>query len=245
MIKYTYISILLLVFLLSGCEKSPQALKPSGKIEKQIRGIGGTGKLFLTDDIDLVFSDSVPSDEVWVIGGKYLLDWITVETTNDSLIIGNENTANWLRSYEKRPLVKVPAHRFYYLEYDAAGHVSCESVIQRDSMSVVVSGGGGSIHMEVSLNKMSVANNWGTVDMHFTGYSHLTYLFGGAYGPVMCQDLYSHLIFMTNNGYSDVHARGGERFVGRIHGSGNVYIYGDPEETDVASSGSGRFITVQ
>lgn len=244
MIKYFYISILLAVFFLTGCEKSPQALKPAGKTEKDIRSISSVGKIFLTDDVDLVFSDSVPYNEVWVIAGKYLLDWITVETKHDSLFIGNDNSANWLRSYDKKPVVKVPANKFYYFEYGAAGYVSCESSIKRDSMSVVVNGGGGTINVDVNLSKLNIANNCGTVDMHFSGYSHLTYIFGGAYGPVICQDLYSHLLFMTNSGVSDIHAMGGERFVGRIHGSGNVYIYGDPEETDLARSGSGEFFMI-
>ena len=243
--RYFYILVAILAFSFSGCEKPPQALKPAGKAETQVRSISHAGKLFLLDDVDIIFSDSVPVDEAWITGGKYLLDWVTVENRNDSLFVGNDNRANWLRSYEKRPAVKLNPARYYYIEYDAAGHIFCESTMIRDSVSLVVKGGGGSIEMDVNTGMVRVSNNTGTVDVSFTGYSHLTYLFNGSYGPLLCNDLYSHLIFLTNSGFGDVHARGGELFVGRIRSSGNVYIYGDPEETDLACSGSGQFISVE
>ncbi len=245
MIKYQHIIVFFIAFLLTGCEKPPQAFKPAGRIEKQVRSVIPEGKIFLTDDVDLVFCDSVPVDEVWVVAGKYLLDWVVVEKQNDSLFIGNDNSANWLRSYNKRPMVKVNPSMYHHLEYDAAGHVICQSTVMGDLFTVYVNGGGGTINLNVNVSKLNISNNAGTVDIHVEGYSALTYLYGCSHGPIFCNDLKSLQVYMTNSGFNDIHSRAEKVFVGRINSGGNVYIYGDPETTDIACSGSGHFIEVK
>ncbi len=241
--KYVTIFLWLSVMILFvGCEKSPVALKPSGPYERQVRTVGEATRLVLSDEVDLVLSDSVPGDEVWLSGGKYLLDWISAEVSADTLFVGNKNRANWLRDYRKRPQVKVNAHAYRSLEYDAAGDVLSESVTMRDSLRLLVKGGGGSIALKVSLKTLMIESRKGTVDITISGNTHIGFFYGGGYGPIYTQNLNVKLLYMMNAGFSDIHVRSEETFAGEIRSSGNVYVYGKPKEYSVYSSGSGKFI---
>ncbi|PID94264.1 MAG: hypothetical protein CSA95_03615 [Bacteroidetes bacterium] len=246
MMKYVNVFLWLSVMILfPGCEKSPIALKSSGPYERRVHTVGQASNLVLLDEVDLVLSDSVPREEVWLSGGKYLLDWISTEVISDTLFVGNENRANWLRDYRKRPQVKVNAHAYRSFVYEAAGDIVAESPISRDSLSLLVQGGGGSVSLQLHVGVLRVENTLGTVDINLRGEVSLGSLYGGSYGPIYAQDLKVKLLYMMNAGFSDIHVRSEKVFSGEIQSSGNVYVYGKPKEYVVSSFGSGQFIRVE
>ncbi len=237
-----YISLCVLIAVLSGCEKSPQMLKPAGSPDLQVRDVNAAGVVAVFDDVDVIFSDSVPVNEAWVVGGKYLLDWINVVSQGDSIVITNENKGNWLRSYNKRPQVKMNPYGIHAIHYNASGTVSCEVPFVRDSLWLDIQRGGGVVELKVETYLFSVNNATGSTGITVSGNSHISYIYSACFGPVNCKDLCSQQLFLTNNGYADMHARAIVFFDALIGSSGDVYYYGNPEQVEITSSGSGSFI---
>ena len=225
----------------TACEKSPQMLKPTGDIILVSRELSPYTTLVLYDNVDVTFCDTIPVNTAYLSGGEYLLDWITTEQHTDSLVVMNENTGNWLRSYKKVPELIIHPSGLTSIQYFSSGFVRCESRICCDTFVLDVRRGGGSIDLDFDVNKLKVSNLAGTCDITLRGTSYITFIHNTSYGPVMSNDLHSEQIYMNNNGFSDVHVFARRTFVAQINSSGNIYYYGNPEQVELTRSGSGVF----
>ncbi|MFA7137620.1 MAG: hypothetical protein EOL88_05315 [Bacteroidia bacterium] len=233
-----------LVLLLSGCEKPPRMLKPAGPDALQIRQCSPASVLVLYDAIDVVFSDSVPRGEIWLRGGIYLLDWVITEHTGDSLVISNDNRGNWIRSYAKIPELKMNPSGIISVQYFSAGTLSCESAVYTDTLTVDLRKGGGSVFLTVEVTTLRLSNLGGTTDVHIDGNAFLSYIFNSCYGPIFADELNCQQVYMNNDGFSDVHARAQRIFASQINNSGNVYYYGTPEQLTLNCFGLGKYYHV-
>ena len=235
------ILVIIVCCMLTACEKSPQMLKPAGDIILVTRELSPYSTLVLYDNVDVTFCDTIPVNTAYLRGGEYLLDWIGTEVHTDSLVVTNNNTGNWLRSYKKVPELIIHPSGLRSIQYFSSGYVRSENPICCDTLNIDVRRGGGSIDLNFDVHKLVVSNLAGTCDIKLTGISYITYINNTSYGPVWSNDLYSEQIYMTNNGFSDVHVFAHHTFVAKINSSGNIYYYGNPEQVTLTCYGSGKF----
>ncbi len=233
-----------LLVLLSSCKKDHffDFAKSTGKMVTITRPVHDNfTKIYLNDDVNLVITQG--SDyNIKLEGGENLLSGIETSISDSTLIIRNNNTFNWVRSYDKEITAFVTLPHLLNLQYQATSTVTNTDTIREDSLSVSSTGGSGYIDLIIrtGTSKLSIIN--GSVDMNIRGKTGVNFIFSGGYGPFHCLDLKSDFLFIRNSSTNDCYVNVGHHLEYEITGLGNIYYKGNPTEISGSVSGAGRLI---
>lgn len=233
-------SILLVILTLSiaACnkEKDFDCFKSTGPVKTETRTLAPFTKIYLQDDINLVFEDS-DIQKVEVVAGKHLLPKIETRVEGDSLILENRNYCNWVRSFKKEIKVKIygnPGIKLYNNGYGkVSGKVSGDYFFVKswsfENMELEVDLGflwwetfkGGNSKLFGKVKEMEAfRHNIGVLDMRNMSY---------------CGDLIYH-----DHGQGLSYIRSDSILTLRVYDSGSVEVYGHPQHTLVEKFGSGE-----
>ncbi|MDZ7741901.1 MAG: DUF2807 domain-containing protein [Bacteroidota bacterium] len=213
----------------------------TGEIISEVREVQDIHYVLLENNVNLVLiQDSVPS--LRVEAGKNIIDKVITELSGSNLYIRNENDCNWLRSYAKEITVYLGVSKLDSLDYRSSGDLATDGTLMNDSIDIHVWEGSGSIDMDIDVKQSRINLHYGTVDMHISGISHVTYVFSGSYGPVYCDELDSKFTYVSNQGTNDCYVRASVALEVTIKYLGNIYYYGTPSFIKKDISGEGELI---
>ena len=197
--------------------------------------------IFLNDDVDLVITQG-NSYSINLEGGENVLPGIETSISDNVLTISNNNTFNWVRSYDKKITAYVTMPQLTYLYYEATSTVSNTDTIKADSLFVIANGGSGFIKLLVNIGSSHFSINKGSVDMDISGKSGVNYIYSGAYGPFHCQDLKTVFTFINSNSTNDCYINTSYYLEYKITNLGNIYYSGNPEIIPIVITGKGKLI---
>jgi hypothetical protein len=230
-------------FLLFSCGKDQLNFpKSAGKTVSVVRPSDNNfTKIYLNDDVNLVISQGAAYD-IKLEGGENLLPGIETSINDSILTIRNNNTYNWLRSYDKVITAYVTMPHILELHYEATSTVTNTDTIREDSLTVSATGGSGYIDLIIhtGTSKLSIID--GSVDMNIRGKTAVNFIYSGAYGPFHCLDLQSDFLFMRNASTNDCYVNVTHHLEYEIMGLGNIYYRGNPPEISGTATGSGKLI---
>lgn len=237
--------ILIIIPLLSGsCQKDQlfDFAKRSGKTMTITRPIDGKfTKIFLNDDVNLVITQDT-AYEIKLEGGENLLPGIETTLSDSTLTIRNNNTFNWLRSYDQKITAYISLPHLLNLQYNATSTVTNTDTIREDSLSVASIGGSGYINLTIKTHTAKLAITSGSADMNIKGITGLNFIFLGSYGSFHCLDLQSTFLYMRNAGTNDCFVNVAYHFEYEIMGLGNIYYRGNPPEISGTITSEGKLI---
>ena len=233
-----------LIFFLGSCQKDQifGFAKSTGEIVTINRSIDGNfTKIFLNDNVNLVITQG-NTYSIKLEGGENLLPGISTSISDSLLTIKNNNTFNWMRSYEKEITAYVTLPHIFELEYQATSRVSNVDTIREDSLTVSATGGSGYIDLTIKTgtSKLSIIN--GSVDMKIQGTTGVNFIYSGGYGPFLCTDLKSGFLFMRNASTNDCYVTVIKHFEYEITSLGNIYYSGNPQEISGTITGQGKLV---
>ncbi len=90
----------LLLFNQCSKEKTFDCVKSTGTIKKENRYFENFSSLYVEDNINVILMQNMPG-QIVIEAGENLLPKIKCEQENDRLTVRNNNTCNWVRSYDK------------------------------------------------------------------------------------------------------------------------------------------------
>ena len=217
--------------------------------------IGSTGKTItqdrpglpyhyveVNDNINLFLTQDSVYTGVKVEAGENLIDGILTEIDNGRLVLKNNNSCNWLRSFDVPVNVYLTFTSLDTLIFRAAGNITCTNEWTNDSVCFDVIEGGGQIDLKLNVFKSHLFVRYGTVSVNVTGHSEVTFVSSKGYGPLHAEDLNSKFTYVYTFSPNDVFVNASVELGVEIGNIGNVYYRGDPSEVSTDIYGEGKLI---
>ncbi len=237
-----YIAGILLLFTVS-CEKASVAdcFKSTGSIVQEERPVTGFHTVILHDNVSLVLESS-NTNHLTIEAGKNLMKKIVTEVNDSVLTIRNNNSCNWVRSYDKPVTAYLSFTELDTLEYRSIGDVTSKDTIRVGNMEISVKEGAGEIGFIVDAVILHCNLHYGTADIKMKGHAGVCYVYSGGFGLIDNRDLDADFVYLetrsSNNVYVQVHKVLGVT----IDNIGNVLYTGDPYDISVVQNSSGQLI---
>ena len=224
-----------------SCGKVGDCFKSTGEIIMETRGVTDFNRIAVMDNVDVILTqDSVNS--VVVEAGKNIISGITIVVINGQLMIGNKNSCNWVRSYDKLLQVYVHLKHISKIYYNAAGNVTSTNTLKSDSLLLDIWGGSGTITYKMEVTQGYVYEHLGTADVYISGYAMFNSVSAGDYGLLQLKDLSTDFSFVGNSGTNDLYVKVNKYIDATIRSIGNIYYTGNPDSVITHISGTGRLI---
>ncbi len=213
-----------------NCNKSsaPDCLKSTGSIEKIERQVEAFHSIKLYDNVNLHL---IPSggNKLILESGKNLMDKIETYVNEDStLIIKNNNSCNWVRSYNKPITVYLDVSELRRIEYRSIGNITNTDTLRMDSLTIDVWEGAGKIELAMNTKNCWANIHYGTADivLHGRADQGFYYLLGA--GKIDASGLEVGLAYLRNWSSNNLYLWATKHMSVEIKGLGNVYYKGNP-----------------
>ena len=226
-------SIILLIvgisFSWSACQKTDPSdcFKSTGSDINEERSTKAFRKIILNDNVNLVLTQST-STSVSVTAGEKIISKIKTEFDNETLVISNHNSCNWVRSFKREITVYVNIDTLNSIEYHGSGDISSTNTITQDSLMLNIWEGAGSINLDIDVFRNYIYFHIGTADLYYSGFSHLNYISSMSFGPVDARNLESTFTYLSSSGSNNCYVKVSSELHAQISSIGNVYYSGNP-----------------
>ena len=236
---------LILLAMLQGifsCKKSGEdCFTSTGSIIRQVRVVTDFDTIIARENVDIILTqDTVNSVEVEA--GEKIIGGIKTEIDNRQLLINNNNTCNWMRSYDKPLNVYVHVKNLRKIYYLSAGNITSTNVLTPASFMLDVWGGCGSIDLSLNINQGFIYEHMGTADITVRGKAIYNSVVLGDFGFLQLKDLKTDYTYVSNTGTNDCYVNSGRYLDATIRSIGNIYYMGKPDTIRANITGTGQLI---
>ncbi len=234
--------------MLSSCNKDEgfDCFKSTGSIITEDREVGNVNHIELHNNINLYLTqDTIKDARLVVEAGENLLSKILTDTHENTLVIRNQNTCNWVRSFEKPINVYLSLPRIDSIMYRSSGDLVSMNTITNDSIKLDVWEGAGSIILDIQTIKSEFYIHYGTAYVEITGHSSVNFIASLSHGQVNCLGLQTGYTYMRTTSPNDCYVNASTVLSVEIDNIGNVYYKGDPSDLSIFGSGSGSLIKLE
>jgi len=212
--------------------------KNTGSVTTETREITPYSYIHMNNNVDVFLTHS-PEYSIEVRAGKNIIPGIKTELSGKTLTISNENTCNWVRSYDSPIEVYLGLPQIDSIVYQSSGNLTSLNKFSGEEIKLDVLEGGGSINLWLDMVRSSMNLHYGTVDLTIKGYSHIMYLYSGGYGPADLSGTNTEFTYMTNNSTNNCRVKANNTLQVKIANVGDVYYSGDPLEISKIITGDG------
>ena len=240
---------MILFILIAGlsCSKSSvlDCFNSTGKITQTDRSISEFHSIVLNDNVNLYLRQS-DQNKLVLEAGSNLMSKIYTEV-NDAgyLEIGNDNSCNWVRSFDKPITVYLDFVQLDSLKYRSIGNVSNEDTIRMDTLVVDVYEGAGKIELTVNTYKMNTNLHYGTADIFTSGKAVVSYVYLAGFGKIDNRALDVKHVYLNNKSSNDIYIYSSNTIGATIENIGNIFYTGNPGSISLNKIGPGNLIKIE
>lgn len=227
--------------LFAGCRKENMCdcMKSTGEDVKEIRTLNDFSKIEVRKNVFVtLFQDTINYAEVEA--GSHLVDLIRTDVENGILKITNDNTCNWVRSYDREIHVNVHLKKLSQLDHYGSEEINCANTLITGFIDIFENNSA-DIHLMLDAHDVYARQMIGGGDIYLSGRSVFNYNFGGSFGYIHAEDLVSDSVQVDHRGTGDVHVRPVSWLGVYLADRGNVYYSGNPVVESVIN-GTGKLI---
>lgn len=243
--KTLYILALLssLMMFMTSCKKAPLS---NGKVITENRNLDSFNTLHINDNIDITLISS-DTFKIEITTGENLMDNIITETIDGILFIKNNNTLNWIRSYNI-PLEAKIYHKsnIKNITYESVGYLKSDDYIINDNtatFNMTIEDGSGDINLRIKCKDLYLESYSGSSKINLEGMSEYVFIDHYGIGPIHSEALPSDTIVVSNHGTNNIYVQCNKKLNANIYGYGNVYYKGHPEiESYISPNAQGKLI---
>lgn len=231
---------LISMVILAGCVKDEGVcVSSTGDLIFQDRQTIPYNTILVYDNINLFLTQDTTKNSIRVEAGENLINGITTEIDSGKLVIRNENSCNWLRSFEVPVNVYLTFTQLDTITFRAAGNITCLNEWTNHSISLDVIEGAGQLDFKVKAYRTYFLVRYGTTSITVTGNSQVSTLISYGFGPLHAEDLISKFTYVASYSSNDMFVYSSIELAVKIGNIGNVYYRGDPTTitTDIYDDG--------
>ncbi len=236
---------ILIVFLTGSCQKTDpgDCFTSTGADITESRSSQKFRMIVLNDNVNLVLTQG-DHYAVSVHGGKNLLKKIETRIEDEKLTIENNNTCNWVRSFDREITVYATVDTLEHIQYRGSGDISSTNTLEGDSLQLSVWEGAGKVDLDVNMHRNYISFHIGTADIYYKGYCHLSYISATSFGPVHAENMFSTFTFIGNGGSNNCYIWTDYDLGASITSIGNIYYKGNPT-IHLNRTGTGELIKLE
>lgn len=140
-VRHIFQSIMILIGM--GCSKGPDFVKSYGTTVTETRKLENFNAITVGEKfiVYLTQDSSLPQQAV-IEYGSNLLEKISTKTSPDGLEIKDNNTTNWVRNTNVRPVVKINVLHLESIVINGAAEVICLDTIHGDKLTITMNSTG-------------------------------------------------------------------------------------------------------
>ena len=175
-----------------------------------------------------------------------LIDKVTTEIDDDTLVIKNENDYNWLRSFDYSIDLTVYYDSLRQIDFASVGNLICTDSIRGIRESTIdtieaiidtvwtqafnlnIKEGCGDIDLTFSCDVIKCDFSNGTSLVTLRGIAQYTEIMMRSYGAVHAENLNSNFVRMQSHSTNDAYVWARSKLTVWLHSIGNVYYKGNP-----------------
>lgn len=245
--KNIFIISLILTFIGFSCKKAPLT---NGETITETRQLTDFNSIYLYNNIDVTM---IKSDEfkIEITTGDNLISNIISDVVDNTLYVRNENTLNWIRSYDY-PLTA----RIYFRDsisriiYESVGKLESEGYISNDtlrSFQLTLMDGSGDINLNVNTKYLNLfVRDDCTNNIRIKGSSNNAYINHRGFGPLHTEDMKIRKMQVHSYSYNNIYINCSDTLNANIHESGNIYYKGHPEiSLKISPNAQGKLISLE
>ena len=237
------LSFTFLVFIISGCGKDEGVcVSSTGKVITQDRGNTPFSRIYVNDNINLILTQDPANNKIVVEAGENLIHGITTKIDSGKLVLRNENSCNWLRSFKVPVNVYLTFTKLDTISFSAAGNITCTNDLTNGSFYLEVIEGSGHIDLKLQTYRSFFFLPSGTTLVTATGISEVTTVISSSFGPFHAEDLESKFTYISTNSPNDIFVSSSIELDVKIGNIGDVYYRGDPPGIMTEFTSDGRLI---
>lgn len=241
--KRQYLIFILLVLIFLGCKKGnlDDCFSNAGETITEQRQLPYFEEIHVNDNVNLIIYQG-ESIDVKIQAGKNLINSITTEVTDSTLVISNTMKCNWVRDFNNELNVYISSAFLKSIRYESSGDINTEGNVKFDEFEINVWGGSGTFNLDLDCKSLNLKQHYGTVDFHVKGKSGITSIFSNSYGPFYCDELDSDIVFIRNSGTNNCYVHVNHVLGADISSVGNIYYSGSPYMVSSSITGTGKLI---
>lgn len=234
------------VLMLSGCnrESAPDCFKSAGENKTVKRNLDDFHSIELRDFIKIELVDS-NAYFVEITAPANLIPKVSTEVEDGVLVVTNENTCNFVRSFKKTVTVRIYAPSFPDIQNFSTGDITSVNTISSPYFRIENHHAAGTIKLKLDVDSVDVFSHTGVCDVLLEGNVFRAYLFEQGLGFIDARNLNCQQAFVNNSSINDVYIRATDYLFAFIQFSGNVYYNGSPSHIDKDIEGQGQLIRLQ
>ena len=174
--------------------------------------------------------------------GENLLEDVEVTVDADgNLVVKNNNTCNWVRSYQDINL-RITVDSLVSIKQFGFGTIRSTGKLTFPSLTIEAKEGVGDIHLEVENQDVYLVSN-SIANFYLTGSTESLKI-GNYYnnGRFLCKELTAQKASINHLGSNSIEINVTESLNGARDGVGDLVYYGNPETVEVAIRGKGTLL---
>lgn len=242
-IKIIIFTISVIVVLLSGCNKdNGVCVSSTGKTITQDRVTQPYNIIEVYDNINLFLTQDSSQNKIMVEAGKNLIDGITTKLDSGRLVIRNENSCSWLRSFDIPVNVYLTFTDLDTIVFQAAGNITCTNDWTNESINIDIIEGAGRMDLKMKAFRTFIIVKYGTTYINLSGYSQITTLISYGFGPLHAENLESKFTYVSSYSSNDMFVYSSVDLQVEIGNIGDVYYTGNPATISTNIYNEGRLI---
>lgn len=228
---------ILVSLLASSCSK---IVFSNGEPITEIRPIGNFKAISMFNNVNVKLVQS-NQPRLELTCPKNLIDNIVTESsvTGDTLVIKNENSFNWIRSYDYSIDLIVYYDQLREINYASIGNLVCTDSIKgiselNDNGShthnfyLSISEGSGNIDLTFDCDQLKTVFVNGTSCVTLRGEAGYSSHATRSYGTIRAENLSSNIVTVQSESTNDVYVWARSSLTVYLHSIGNVYYKGHP-----------------
>ncbi len=244
-----FLLLIVLFWIVSACEKPSDCVESTGAIVLKDVAVQPFKKIKVYRGIEVVITEG-PETKVQIEAGENFIDNVEVTQIGDQLILKDETSCNWVRSYGRiRVLITTPTLEEVYSKTDR--NISSNGVLTFPILRLKAfdkdgdgeSGAGtGDFHIQINNGQLVIENN--NVSRYYisgqTNQAILNLYFGD--GRIEAENLFAQHIEVFHRGSNDMTVRPIQSIIGKMVSTGNIILKNVPPTVDVEELYQGALI---
>ncbi|GAA0893293.1 hypothetical protein GCM10009122_29720 [Fulvivirga kasyanovii] len=235
--------IILLIILMYGCdsENAPDCLQKAGDNTEVVLDVAPFSLLEVTADLNVVIEQG-PEQIVMLSAGENLISDIYYEVIDDRLLIRNDNSCSWVRSYDF-PVVKITHPNIAEIRLAGSGLISSKGTLSFPDLSLISENESGDFKLNLNTTALEVVSN-DITNFYMSGsVENLRVMFASGDGRFEASDLHATNANIFHRGTNDIIVHVSGELSGRIISSGDlIYVKTKPTIIDVSLENLGDLI---
>ena len=262
--KRNHIAVLFILVSLiaASCSKSPFT---NGKPVSESRAVGHFRAIRVHHNVNVTLKHS-DRPRLELTCPENLIDDITTEILGDTLFIKNENTLNWLRSYDYDINLTVYYDSLREINFASNGWLKCaqgdtlfgtsfyieDSINNNEQSRLVVNAfrlnvNGGSGDIDLNIKCAVFINKFITGTSKMTLKGEVAYVEHDyqSYGPINAAELMCTFVRIRTSSPNNIYVSTKNDLKVRIFGIGNIYYKGNVIPEIITHTGKGQVIKIE